>query len=366
MQDDVSSPESPAQQNRLADFFTHAEHAFDQAASRAGTCVRYFRIAGQGICFRLAGQRVTDAITPVFAHLAMEQGAMETDLTILLWDSKSSGIEMPALPWDRSRFSARGDIEGVNHSRFKVSFPVFSGMVHLLDADRGRAIFWVKDIQQLDAGTRAKPLLHIFHWWLLARQCQILHGGIIGLPSGAAFLAGLGGAGKSTTALSCLAADLFYLADDLGMIETGNTFQAHSLFCSGMLYEPDLRFLPFLKPAVCETGRTAADKTLLLLHPHFRRQLTSSLPLSVIFLPRLCDRIDTTWQPAPIHEARRALMGCTINMLLSSTLPVTIRNIARIVKHVPCYYLNLGKDRQKVPAAIRSALECFNEANGQR
>lgn len=342
--------------SELADFFAAVECAVARATASAGAVTRDYRIAGQRVRLRFAGQGLVAAIAPALAHLAQAGTAAEPDLTVALWDSAGTGIAMPHPLWSASAYTARGDILGFDDPRYRVTFDVYSGVLTMVDMARGRAVCWVEDARRAPTDMQAKPLLHAFQWWLASRNCQPLHAGLVGVPAGAALLAGQSGAGKSTTVLACLAAGLLYLSDDFCMVELGDSPQAHSLYSSGRLHPGDLETLPFLKPWVSNPDRLDSEKALFFLHEGFAAHLRATLPLRVVLLPRVCDQPDTTWEPAPPAAAREALTAGTLPLLPSAGAPAALYSIHRLVARLPCCYLNLGSDRQQIPNAIRAIL----------
>ncbi len=341
----------------LADFFQTVERSFALATARSGEIIYDYRIAGQFVRFRFAGQGLIAATTPAFAHLAHGRIKAEPDLTVALWDSATTGLAMPDPLWSTSAYTARGDILGYDDPRYRVTFDVQNGVLNMVDMTRGRAVCWVDDARVAPSDLKSKPLRHIFHWWLASRNCQPLHAGLVGVPVGAALLAGQGGAGKSSTALACLAADLLYGGDDFCMVELGNSPQAHSLYCSGRLHPAEMEKLPFLKPALSNPDGLDSEKALFFLHQGFAEHLAASLPLRVVLLPRVRDQRHTTWEAAHPSAVREALTVGTLPLLPSAGAPAALYTIHRLVARLPCYYLNLGYDRQQIPTAIRTILD---------
>lgn len=344
------------QHSKLADFFADIERSFQSAIARSGEITCHYRIAGQLIRFRFAGSGLIPAITPAFAHLATPTTQTEPDLTISLCDSATTGAPMPAPLWSTSDYTMRGDIRGFDDPRYRLSFHVPSSALQMVDMARGRAFCWLSDAQQAPSDVKAKPLLHILQWWLAGYNCRPLHAGLVGHARGAALLAGGSGAGKSSTALACLASDLLYGGDDFCLVDLGASPQAHSLFCSGRLHLADLEHLPFLQPALSNPDRLDDEKALFFLHEHFAKRLAISLPLRMILLPRVCDQRDTTWEAAQPAAAREALLAGTLHLVPNVSAPAALYTITQVIRRFPCYHLNLGKDRRQIPAAIRAIL----------
>jgi hypothetical protein len=253
-------------------------------------------------------------------------------------------------------YTHRGDIRSVGSARFRAAFHPHSGILNLADLDRGRAVYWIRDAAAIPSYARSMPLLPILHWWTNRFGMQLVHAGVVGTPRAGAVLAGEGGAGKSTTALACLAAGLDFASDDYCVLQSDPTPRAHSLFCSARLHPPDLEYLPFARPLVHNPSDLGSDKALLFLDEAFRPRLAAALPARVVLLPRRSPRRDTTYVPAPPAAAHRALTNVTLHNLPGAGA-AAIAAIARVVRRLPCYYLDLGSDRATTPAAIRAVLE---------
>jgi len=340
------------QHERLAAFFVKTENLAKRAIDRAGQILLEHQIAGQLVRFQSAGASMADALTPAIAHLAVRTRESIPNLTVLLWDSVSTGVRMTPPVWDKADYTLRGDIRPFDDARFRVAFHVPSGMLSLLDMERGVAICWANDARDIPNYVRGMPLLPIFHWWMAARGIQLLHGGVIGTNSGGVLLAGKGKAGKSNTALSCLAhPDLFYLGDDYCLVELGAPMLGHSVYSTGRLHPWDLEAMAYLRPALINPHSLATDKALFMLHPHFSGKFAAHLPLRAILMPRVGDYPETSLEKAHPAEAHRALTAVTLHHLPGAGAE-TIQNLSRLVRSLPCYYLNLGKDRSVIPGVI--------------
>src|SRR5436190_545935 len=81
-----------------------------------------------------------------------------------------------------------------------------SDRVQVFDRTRRLAVVWVWDARTLAAADCCRPLLRLLHWWLADQPWQLVHGAAVGAAAGGVLVTGVGGAGKSTTALACVSA----------------------------------------------------------------------------------------------------------------------------------------------------------------
>lgn len=347
----------PKAEDRLGELFQQLEGRFQQAAVRCGgPIVIDHRIAQRPVRLQFAGRSLASTLSRAFAHLGVGSGETQPELTVSLWDSHNSGVAMPRPPWTLSDYTARGDILGHNTERFRTSYHVHSGIFNMIDLATGRAIYWVKDATAIPGYATGIPLLPILHWWMAGRGMQLVHAAAIGLPDGAALLAGQGGAGKSSTALACLASGLQYVSDDYCLIELDPAPRAHSVSGAGRLHAPDLERQGFFRPFVSNPQALGTDKALFFLHECLPQRVVPDLPLRIILLPRVMAQRETTWEPAEPASAHRALTAVTLHYLPGAGR-AALDTIARAVKTLPCWFLNLGTKRTSVPTAVRSVLE---------
>ena len=109
----------------------------------------------------------------------------------------------------------------------------------------------------------AAPLRAILHWWLGSHGVLQVHGGAVGTAEGGALVVGRGGSGKSTTALSSLAAGLRYAGDDFVAITTRPEPWVHSLYCSGKLDPGHLERFARLPGEVANPVRGEDEKAIV-------------------------------------------------------------------------------------------------------
>ena len=336
--------------DRPAEFFQAAFQSF-QAAAQQPLHLDYL-IGGLRLRLQFANSKLVPAITPALAHLA-QVGAGQADLTICLWDSASTGAPMPAAPWSAQDYLARNEIRGYQKTRYLATYNPATAVLNLLDSQTQLALYWIKDWQLLPWYESGAPLLTIFHWWLRQQGCQLLHAAAIGKADGGVLIAGRGGAGKSTTALACLASDLLYASDDYCLLATTPKPHVWSLYSSGKVDRRSLQLLPHLKPAIARPGQTAEEKSLLFLQGTWPEKMVAGFPIRAALLPRLTEKKETFLTPASPAEACKALAPSTLFQLAGADRS-TFETVATLVRQVPCYTLHLGTEIAAIPAVITS------------
>lgn len=330
-----------------------AEAAFLQATSAAGEQRERLSLAGGSVDFRFAGGKLRERLLPVFAH-ARSSATGPATLTVLAWDSASSGVPMPRAPWEIGDFGERGVLAQPPAVDLFASFQVDAGVLSVFDAARRVAMYWARDHAALPTHERAAPLRTILHLWVSSRGGQFLHGAAVGGAQGAALLAGPGGVGKSNTALACLTGGLGYLGDDYCAAFPGTPPTIHCLYASGKLSSADLARFPSLATRVVNPERAEQDKALCLLDGDLQERIVSSAPLRAVLIPRLT---------GGVAGLRRISAAAALVALAPSTIvqlphagETAFRTMARLLKEVPCFALDLGGRRDDVVPLVRAAL----------
>jgi hypothetical protein len=202
---------------------------------------------------------------------------------------------------------------------------------------------------------RAQPAHHALAAWLSGPKVQMVHAGAVSLEGRGVLFIGVGGRGKTTTALACAQAGFGFLGDDLCVVEAGDPAHGipatvHGIYATAKV-NADTR--QRLHAQDWETlGITPSGKAAVALPRHVRFQ--RSARLVAIVAVRAGD--DSTPQP------RRVSQRAAIQLLGSTALPIAsgsgtpghwLSTAAALVREVPAFELGLGWDLDRVVSAIR-------------
>jgi hypothetical protein len=338
-------------------FFNRSYERFLQAKSAAGENNFYYRIGNTTVCLRFAGDRLVSYLTRALEHLRLRDVAA-ADFTICIWDSESSRIDMIPPPCSTDCFTDRGDIWGFNSSRVKVAFHWIENSVNLVDLKQRIGIYWVQTAKQLPYWVHASPLRTLFHWWMEYNGCQLLHAAAVGTSDGAVLITGKGGVGKSTAALSCLQAGLFYTADDYVITKLEPVPSVISLYSTAKLNADHMPDFPDLSRFVNNTEKLDQEKAVIFLNDELSRNLMIEMPLKAILTPQISDKFDSNIKSVSRWDIQRAMSFTTM-----SQLPYvghhTHEFISKLASSLPHYILEVGKDFTKIPVAISGFLSNF-------
>ncbi len=326
-------------------------------AERAANTVttRWFDIAGCTLKIRFLGSTLTPVIAPALSHLEHAPASRDADLTLHCWDCSSLGLAFPLAPVDKAAFTPRGEIRGLNDARHHAAFEPSGSQLSLMDVTDGQAIYCVGNAAQIPRFNAAEPVRGLLSWFMRAHGRQLLHAGAVGTPQGGVLLIGRSGAGKSNTALGCLASGLRYASDDFCAVSTTGSPTVYSLYSTGKTHKSDWSWHPFLQDLAPDPDHARNDKLIYYLHAAVPDKLIRAFPLKAILLPRRGSGACSVRPVAPA-AALRASAPDTAHLLPDAGVEV-LTGIAGLVRAVPCYELLLGSPPQDIPGLIATLLD---------
>ena len=356
---DLETNTTKASESQPAAFFQVAYQAYRRAEEVMGGPInRFYEIAGYPICLRFAGSALISRLTPALQHLATPPVPTPA-LTVCLWDSASTGTPMPPPPWAASDYLVRQEVRGYNDERIQTTFDVAAGVLSMLDIRQHFALYWTRDAFLLPTYERGAPLRAILHRFLRHHGRQLLHAGAVGGRTGGVLLAGKSGSGKSTTALACLDSldsKLLYASDDYCLLATEPAPYVYSLYNSAKLdVEHMSRRVPHLRSLISNPEELETEKALFFVSQHHPEKITTGFPLRAILLPHVTGRRESTLTPASPIAALKALAPSSI-FQLSGAGQAAFQAMAKLVKQVPCYRLELGTELTRIPEIILELL----------
>ena len=340
-------------------FFDQSYERFLRAKGSVGGESRFYRVGGRIVCLTFAGDSLVPYITPALEHLRVPP--KDPDLTLGIWDTRSTGVQMVPPPCAWGGITRQGEVWGFNSRRIRFAFHWSDYSVNLLDHATRTGMYWVPDARVIPSWAQAVPLRTFFHWWLEANGCQILHGAAVGTDDGAVLLTGRSGKGKSTAALSCLRSGMHYFGDDCVIVRLEPEPFVYSLYCAAKLNAEDLSNFPALAGLVRNPEQAGREKQVVFLYPQFERQLAPEMRLRAIVLPQIADRSEASISPAPSWKARRGLTSIS-----ELQLPHLGRRagefIDRLCATLPAYTLDAGRSLHATPPAMATLLSRPAEA----
>jgi hypothetical protein len=319
---------------------------FERAAEAVGGAVDLrLAVAGKPVRIRFAGAAAAEALSPAFAHLEAHEDEPPA-LTLHVWDSGTG----------RAEATGAGASYYYEQDGLRALHQPASDVLSVLTAEADTGWFWMPDANGLPYWDYTAPFRHLLSWWLDAQGLRQVHGGAVGTEDGGVLLVGPGGSGKSTTALSSLLdGRLRYAGDDYVAVGAGRAPVVHSLYCSGKVHPEDLHRLPHLEPALAD-GARPDEKAVFYVEQAFPGRSVAGFPLRAIVVPRVTDRRVARAVPGTRAEALAGLAPSTI-FQLHPPAREALAHMAKLVRTVPTFVLELGADVETIPDELVRLLE---------
>lgn len=335
------------------EFFDSAIEAFDRAGVQVGVREHDLAIAGARIRLRFAGPALEPLLLPALEHSRTGNAAGDADLTVLLFDSLTTGTRMPAPAWGPGDYGPKGSIVGFNDDRFRTAFQPGVDILNMYDAARRLGIYWVATPGIVPWWET--PLRTMLHWWAAPTTLQPLHAGAVGRGGVGVLVVGNSGAGKSSTTLACLEAGMDYAGDDYVVVDVASA-TVHSLYSTAKLEPDNLGRFPRLAPLVANADRLDREKAIVFLNEHRTDRVVSSLALRAIVLPHVTGRPDSRLGPGSPAAALRVLAPTT-SFHLPGYAREVVAKLGALVRTLPCYRLEAGTDLEHLATTVASLVE---------
>jgi hypothetical protein len=316
------------------------------AAPGAETFTRHFRFGPMGVSLETADRSLYERLAPAIRHAA--RAAAPADAVAVGLRDFRGPVPVPAewragLPeGDYVYLREAGEVVGTWQPR--------SDTWETFDPRTRRGLLATGDLAGIPAWEWAAPLRGVLHWAALATPGCLVHGAAIGDERRGALLVGAGGSGKSTTTAAALLAGIPAAGDDLVLAAPGpeGGFVAHALYDMlkldrAALDRLDGRIDPFAAPDGPE-------------QPKYHARISAAgsfaprVKLDAVIRPRLGGG-STRLVPVAPGTAVKALAPATLHLLKGGEA-ATYAKIARLVKDLPAFVLELGGTPDEAAACL--------------
>ncbi len=334
-------------------FFDAATAAFAAAWDRHAADEQWLRIARRRVRMRFAGGRMAEIIPPAFGHLQCA-AADRADLTILLWDTASTGVEPPPLPWRADLLDRIGKVGGWCDARLTTVHEPETGQLWVFDRQSMTAVVWMNDVDAVPLWDRIHPLRRLLHVWGRGFGADLVHAGAVGIDGVGVLVVGPGGTGKSTTVLAAMQAGMLSAGDDYVLVDGGSSPTAHALYGTMRLHQTHLDRFPGLmahRDHVFQEPWSGRAKITSYMSRHRPDRLTGELRLVGVVVPQVVE--DARAELAP-ETAGRALLALAPSSILQVD-PTDGGMLARLTwlcRGLPCWRLPLGPDLTQVAGML--------------
>ncbi len=344
-------------------FFNQCLQRFKKVEESTGSIKQYYDIAGTTVCLNFAGIALLPYLTPALEHLKITKPA-NVELTINVWDTESTNVEMIPPPCTINEYTDRGDIWGFNSKRIKTAFHWSEYSVNVMDLNTNTGVYWVKTPKAFPYWVYSSPFRSMIQWWMEKNGGQLLHAAAVGTENGAVLITGKGGVGKSTTAIISLNVGMNYLGDDYVIVKKDPEPKVYSLYSTAKLNMEDMHRFQSLERFAGEPLSENQEKAVLFLYPGLKKQIKKEMPLRAIFTPQIKSQLHTIISPISFWPVQRAMSFTTMSQL-PGVGSHTHEFISELTRSLPCYTIGLGSDFNLIPDAINNFLNGPKEYAGK-
>lgn len=332
--------------------FEHAAAKFESARRNSPPQERWYVLADRVMRLRVAGVALAEELFAPFEHLRTEAG--ESFLTIDVWNEAETGVR-PVRPGLPPTLGTYGVMSASADGCFVADHRPHSAA--WLDRRARRVVAWVSCPKRLHLDERARPFHRSLAVCLGDLGIQFIHAGLVASARRGALFVGMGGSGKSTSAICCLLEGLSYLGDDfVGLAAGGDgTFTGHSLYSSALIGLAHMRRYPALQ-AACRPGHHEdEEKSVVCFSRLGTGRFARRVDIGAIVLPRVVAREETSFRPAAARDALIALAPSSL-LYLPAVGPQAMQRLGALVARVPAFWLELGADVRQIAPQVRSLL----------
>jgi hypothetical protein len=305
----------------------------------------------------VVGEALSQCIRSAFAHLG---GTGSTPpLTVDLWDEAETGVRASHAPerWPAPSWGVGGGLL-ISFDGGRVVGHRLDHSVVWLDRESQRIVGSVTSADGLSLHERGKPLHYLLSLWHNDRGAYVIHAGLVAKAGRGVLFAGVGGSGKSSTALACTCGGFDFLGDDCVALEAraDGRFLGHSVYSGAWVERDNLARFAALSAHVA-AGLAPEDKALVRLDEAHPERLVRSAEIRAIVLPRVTGLAASRVRPASQGEALLALAPSSIVLFAPSPGADGVRQLGGLVRRIPAFWLELGTDVVSIPRAVDQVLE---------
>jgi hypothetical protein len=333
---------------RLAEVVDAAARRRPCAESRAS-----YRFAGLAVGARMVGAEAARWLDGPFGPPVEIGGAADVEIDVAEGRAEGSAAGF-----------AEGFAEGFAGGVPGVAGPIVSdaryvaltlpGLAAALDREAGRIVAMIDGLDLLPHWERAKPLATLLSVWCQDRGVRVVHAGLVARSGEGLLFVGPSGSGKSTASLACAADGFDFLGDDCVGLRprSDGGFDGLRLYATATLERDHLERSVLV--GVRATG-PVDERNKAIVAPGDRGRLARSARVRAVVMPRLAGRERTGYRRASAREALLALAPSSI-VRRAAPGPTLLRDLARLVGEVPCYWLEMSLAPGEIPACADSIL----------
>lgn len=229
-----------------------------------------------------------------------------------------------------------------------------------LNVKSSRAFYAVASTSRLKAIEGAYPLLLLLRMWSETTSFLWAHGAAVATDRAAVLLTGIGGAGKSSTALAVTGEKLRLIGDDHVLISP--ELQAYSIYCTVRLRQDMFEHFRKIKSWFGDDWFAWQDKPSQILPSEKHRHFISQAPLKAIVLLRHDTSDPLTFREVPQSAGFRAITPVTVTRHYTDPMAI-FEKVSRIVSKLPVYEFRTSRDLLSMRAPFERFVESLDNSH---
>jgi hypothetical protein len=334
-----------------------------ERSAQHGVQEHHLLLAGVHLTIRLHHQNLARPMLSAICHLVLPKAVVDDDYVIDVWDIGNSGVEFPRFHHGIDDVMNRGEVPSYSGDGIDFAYFSHARMVHILNQNTKHGIVALVSLDALPSFELACPLRGIFSWILRNNDMAMIHSAAVADEEGNAHLIiGDSGAGKSTTAISCLLSGMRYIGDDLCALGKRNgVIHVFSIYSSGKTCQSDWAFMPELGELAVPDSMRSDDYHKEIYFFGQADNLSANVCLSgllrTIFVPY---KTNTDPQVNHVSMDHRESIASLLNLVIKTTRELlpdggfeSLGLLSQAFRQARVVPLRLTIDRQcPVPAVI--------------
>jgi len=340
-------------------FFQEMCNTFAQLRDELTTshCEQCFYFAGYPVKMEIIGDNLAKQIVRPFSHLQCQHVLTECELKVCLWDEQQTDLYSTEKTFDLGkRWEAHEGIFSSSTDGRYIGF-WYRHSLTILDRREQKIVGYRKKQQPLSRYEMSKPFFVLLSVWYHDRSIQFLHAGLVAYNGRGVLFPGKGSSGKSTSVLVCVGEGFQCLGDDfIGLQITENEFTGYSIFNSACVAEHHLQNFPAFAPYATKAALPVEDKSTIFLSEITTCEMLSKVPICAIAMPKIVDAEKSTIKRASPTQTLLRLAPSTMFFIIPRPDKQALDRMTTLVKGVPAYWLEIGRDLQNIAHKVRDIL----------
>jgi hypothetical protein len=330
--------------------FDRFREGFERAAAETGETDRCFRVGGVSIRLRFAGDVAEELYWPTFEPFAVEPAGAEA-LEVLIWDTATTGVGAPRLPWRREE--ASGDYVARYAGPEVLALQDYGRpALTLVRPGDGVAIHHLPDPESANWLDRASALRFALFALLRTRGVYLIHAAAVGRDGRGVLLGGPSGSGKSTLSIACLLAGMEWAGDDYVALESADPPRVHAHHAMAKMDAPAIERLG---AGGLIAGGPVGPWRKYAVDASRGGRIARTMEVAAVVIPRRVAG-ETELSPAKGADAFAALAPTTL-FQQSSRDRGTAAALGELVRRVPVRSLSLSEDDAANVRAVGRVLD---------